>query len=99
MICRLVKLFSMVINPIGYFVVVYWMAALLVKRGLSNILTGSTIAVIGPGLALLWCGTYTGTWISVAERDCRKFLKYFLLLDLLPGLVGAVVAMFPCFRP
>lgn len=88
----------MVINPIGYFVIVYFMVAIVIKHGTAGILTGSTIAVIGPGLALLWCGTYMGTWISVAERDRRKFMKCFLLLDVFPGLVGAIVAVVGSLR-
>lgn len=93
MVTRVVKLFSMIIDPIGYFVIVFFIVTFLIQRGLENVLTSSTVAVIGLGFALLWCGSYVGTWISIAERDRQKFGRAFLLFDLCPGLIGATSAI------
>ena len=98
MIDRLVRTLSMLINPIGYAVIAFVIVAFLIKRGIGNALTGATIAVVAPGLVLLWCITYMGMWISVSERNRQKFARYFLLFDLGPGLLGAVGAILYSLR-
>lgn len=98
MIDRFVKALSLIINPAGYAVVAFIIVAFLVKRGIGHVLTGATIAVVAPGLALLWCITYMGMWISVSERNRQKFARYFLLFDLGPGLLGAAGAVLYTLR-
>lgn len=92
MIKKLVRVLSIVINLVGSFGVVYFIIAFLIKRGIENVFTGSTIAVTGPGVVLLGCIAYTGTWISIAEKNRKQFVWSFIIFNLCPGILGGVIA-------
>lgn len=87
------RFLAMVIAPVGSFLIVYFIVAFLMLRGLENVFTGVNLAVIGPGIALFCCGVYMDAWIVISKRDPQKFIKVFLWFCVCPGFLGAMLAL------
>lgn len=99
MIDRLTKIIALITTPAAYFIVAYFVVAIVAKRGVQNAYSAATVAAVGPGLALLWAVAYMGIWITVSRRNPRKFTRSFMLLAVLPGVLGCLVAMGALFQP
>jgi uncharacterized membrane protein YeaQ/YmgE (transglycosylase-associated protein family) len=84
------KIIMGVTGALVYFVMTGMIVALFLKTGLSGLFRD--IVVLSVGAVILWCFSYTGTWIAVAERNPKVFWRVFVMVDLVAATIGAVIA-------
>jgi hypothetical protein len=93
MIKKATSLFMAVTDAGMYFYGARILGVYFLRTGVKYLFSTGTLMVVTLITALLMCVSYLGTWITLAERRPKAFLKWFLLLDACPGILGALSAM------
>ncbi len=87
------KVLMVTTDAVAYFALFYFGVRFVFNIGFKRAPMTELLFIFIPGILLLWSFSYLGTWIILAERKRASFLKYFILVDICPGLLGALVAV------
>lgn len=96
MIKKISTLFGAVVEAGMYFYLARTLAVYFLR--IKHVFSVGTLMMVTLAIVLLWCASYLGTWVTISERTPKRFLKWFFLLDVCPGVLGALTAMAGLFR-
>lgn len=92
-VIRLSSVLGIAGNMILYFAAFHLLAILVLRKGLTHLLSVNMAFGLLPLIACLWGFAYLGLWVGHAGRDLRRFGKQFSIFSVCPAILGIVMAL------
>lgn len=77
-------------SDVAMYFLLFYAGSRFIRAGVGQVPMTDRAAILVPGIVLLSCVTYLGTWITLAERKPDLFWKLFVAFNIVPGALGAI---------